>query len=131
MHAAAAVAADTSALLRLEEGRIAVYEGDVPAARPRGALTPVYSLDPRGRLAVPTGRIFLRLRDSARMVERRAAIESAGYRVDEIPAYAPQAAWLTSRTGDIADALGRLGLLEALADVENVEPQMLLEASRR
>lgn len=46
-------------------------------------------------------------------------------------AYVPQAAWLRAPSGDIAAALAGLSRLEQLADVENVEPQMLMESVRR
>lgn len=53
------------------------------------------------------------------------------YELVESLAYAPQAAWLRAPAGDIADALAGLPRLEQLPDVENVEPQMLMESVRR
>jgi len=49
----------------------------------------------------------------------------------EIPAYAPNAAWLRARSGEIADALAGTPALDALPDLEAVEPQMLMERARR
>lgn len=53
------------------------------------------------------------------------------YELVESLAYAPQAAWLRAPSGDMADALAGLSRLEQLPDIENVEPQMLLESVRR
>jgi hypothetical protein len=116
---------------------IAVYKG---APREAGAakagarastLTPVYRLHPNGPLAVPTGNVFLRFRENVEAATRREEIERAGYEVVEIPPYSPSSAWVRSASGDVARSLSDLDALEKLADVENVEPQMLVERSLR
>lgn len=134
VHDAESGATRADALLVLNDGAIAVFKEDVDAAArvgPNAILTPVYSVASAGRLAVPTGLIFLRLRADAHAQDYRERIAKAGYRIDSIPSYAPQSAWLRSQSGDICDSLQNIATLEALPDVENVEPQMLMEAARR
>jgi hypothetical protein len=48
-----------------------------------------------------------------------------------VPAYAPHAAWLEAADGSLAQALGGIARLEALSDVENVEPQWLTERAAK
>jgi hypothetical protein len=97
----------------------------------RGQLGPVYAAQPGGTTAVPTGQIFIRFKDGVQVEDRRTQIEQAGYEITQRVEYAPQAAWLQSRSGEIADALAGIQALEKIADVENVEPQMLMQRSLR
>lgn len=116
------------------EGTIAVFKGSPDQATVAPApdkLSPVYTLLPGGSPAVPTGLIFIRLEEGVPVGERKDKIKGAGYEVAESLAYAPNAAWLRARSGNIADALAGLKALEKLPDVESVEPQMLMESGRR
>lgn len=118
----------------LNDGQIAVFEGlpdqetgvDAP-----GKVSPVYSLGPGGSPAVPTGLVFIRFPEGAKISERTQEIKEAGFEVAEPLAYAPHAAWLRSQAGAIADALNGLRALEKIPNVESVEPQMLMETARR
>jgi hypothetical protein len=111
---------------------IAVFRGEPGEARAGAATsTPVYRLQPDGPLAVPTGKIFLRFREGVEAASRRAEIEVAGYEIIETPPYAPSGAWVCAAGGDVALSLSNIKALEKLADVENVEPQMLVERSQR
>lgn len=122
-----------NAIHLLNEGAIAVFKGSPGKASVSdpGKVTPVYTLGSGGSPAVPTGLVFIRLAEGAAIGDRRAEIENAGYEVAETLAYALNAAWLRARSGDIADALARLGELEKIPSVESVEPQMLMESARR
>jgi hypothetical protein len=82
-------------------------------------------------LAVPTGRVFIRFADDIKAGDREAEIRAAGYEVDQQVDYAPNAAWLRARSGSIADALKGIDALRKVTGVENVEPQMLMQASYR
>jgi len=104
-------------------------EAAVPPAS--ATVTPVYSLAPDGRPAVPTGRIFIRFAEGIAVESRRKEIHRAGYEVEQSLPYAPQAGWLRALSGDIADALQGIAALESVAGVENVEPQMLSERAWR
>jgi len=120
------------AMFTLDEGSTAIYRGDPMASRfpqASGRLGPVYSVGEGGTLAVPTGLIFIRFKDGIRAEDRRQQVEHAGYRFVEVPHYAPSAAWV--RSDDIAQSLHGLAALEALPDVESVEPQMLMRSTRR
>jgi hypothetical protein len=94
-------------------------------------MTPVYRLEPDGPLAVPTGKVFVRFKEGVEAETRRAEIEGAGYEIIQTPPYAPSSAWVRSAGGDIARSLSDIEALEKLADVENVEPQMLVERAQR
>ena len=87
--------------------------------------TPAYELSPGGGEARPTGRVLVRFRDAEALRRHQADIEAAGYAVEETLSYAPQAAWVRAASGDPADALRGIPRLEQIADVEEVEPQML------
>ncbi len=132
VHHRPAGASAPGAVLLLNDQTIAVFEGD-PGEAPAGeaTLTPVYALEPGGPLAVPTGLVFVRFAEGVDAEARRDDLRRAGYEVAQRLAYAPHALWLRARTGDPAQALNGIPALEALPDVENVEPQMLTEAARR
>lgn len=118
----------------IEDGKIVVCKGnpnELPPSVDRSTLTPVYALGGNGLLAVPTGLILIRYTDNIVAISRKQAIQSIGYIIDQPLAYAPQAAWLKAANGDIAFALNNTSQLEAQTDVENVEPQMLMEPVRR
>jgi len=109
-------------------GSYAVYRGQ---PKGRGATAPVYSTGAGGPLAVPTGLVFVRLADGAQAEQRRADFHVAGFDVARTLSYAPNAAWLKPRDGDVAGALGKLGALKKVAGVVHVEPQMLSARSLR
>lgn len=117
----------------LGDGKIAVFKGE-PASISASAdhkLSAVYTLNTGGTFAVPTGLVFVRLTDGVDINEQTKAFADAGYEVTERLAYAPNAAWLQARSGDIADGLNGIAALEKLSNVESVEPQMLMESVRR
>ncbi len=124
----------SDAVFVLNEGTIAVFRGEpgmaenIPAS---AVLSPVYSPETGGPLAVPTGLIFIRFTEGVSAEAHREELHRAGYKVVQILAYAPHSAWLEARSGGIAEALTKIHLLEGLSDVENVEPQILMESARR
>src|SRR5262245_38533375 len=118
--------------LVFDDGAIAVFKGEPPRRRDvQSSIGPVYELGPGGSLAVPTGLVFIRLRDGIDAASRQREIEQAGFELKDIVPYAPNAAWLKARSGSIADSLTGISKLTALADVESVEPQMLMKGSAR
>ncbi|MGH7960233.1 MAG: hypothetical protein ACRERD_00210, partial [Candidatus Binatia bacterium] len=96
-----------------------------------GKVGPVYALHPSGTPAVPTGQVFIRFQEGVTVEARRQEIEQAGYEIAQSIAYAPHAAWLQARSGEIAAALTGIPTLEKIAGVENVEPQMLMPKANR
>jgi len=92
---------------------------------------PVYRQIPSGRVAVPTGRVFVRFGegDTARAHEHE--LTASGYQLEEVAAYAPHSAWVRAATGATADGLRHLDRLKQLPRVENVEPQLITEVARR
>ena len=89
------------------------------------ALQPSYELSGGGGPATPTGRILVRFADAAALERHKKDIEAAGYRIVEVLAYAPQAAWVHAASGDAGESLSHVARLEAIAGIEEVEPQML------
>ena len=88
------------------------------------AMTAVYAL-PSGRLAVPTGRVFVRFREDVAPEARSEELKRAGYRIMMTLAYAPSAAWLEADDGEVATALRNIERLETMNGMVNVEPQLL------
>ncbi len=121
-------------LFTVEEGKIVICKGnpdELPPSVNRNTITPVYSLEPSGLLAVPTGLILVRFADNIRAANQKDAVQRIGYIIDQELPYAPQAIWVKPANGDIAFALHNAAMLEAQPHVENVEPQMLMESVRR
>jgi hypothetical protein len=124
-------------VLRDERGAIALFEGEPAVPGPRSQLgeaadlaaLPVYGAP--GLMAVPTGEIFVRFGDGIDARDRAADLAQVGYRIDRLLDFAPQGAWVMAESGQISDSLQGLESLAALPDVENVEPQMLMERSTR
>jgi hypothetical protein len=124
---------DAVTALMEDNSMIEVFRGN-PDRRQRslpGRIGPVYALQPGGRPAVPTGRVFIRFKEGTAVEDRLREIAEAGYEIADRISYAPHAAWLRARSADIADALAGIEALEEIADVENVEPQMLTQRASR
>jgi hypothetical protein len=125
-----------SAITRMgeDEDTIEVFLGevdDLQCTASSGELSPVYAIQPGGTPAVPTGRVFIRFKNNVAVEDRIGEIEQAGYEIAQRNEYASHAAWLRARSGGIAEALTGIKALEKIADVENVEPQMLMQRASR
>ena len=94
------------------------------------SMTAVYTLAP-GRLAVPTGRVFVRFREDVVPAARSDDLQRAGYRIAQTLAYAPSAAWLEADDGEVASALRNIDKLEQMTGMVNVEPQLLAPRATR
>lgn len=124
----------------LASGAVAVMEAEAIAIFPDtvarntlpidGEISPVYRLQ-SGSIAIPTGRVFVRFAETIAVDSRYDAIQAAGYEIVDRPAYAPQAAWVQARSGNIADSLKQIAQLATIPGIENVEPQMLMQRSLR
>ncbi|MCC5600970.1 hypothetical protein [Nostoc favosum] len=120
----------TGAILQLNDGKIAIFPGE-PNESEQGTLTPIYTLQPNGSLAVPTGLVFIRFAKGVDVKSQREVINRAGYEIVESLDYAPHTAWLRAQSGNIADAIARIPQLEVIPKVENIELQMLMERGFR
>jgi hypothetical protein len=117
------------AVLQLNDGAIAVFSGEPDTTQltsTQATIGPIYTLQPDGSLAVPTGMVFIRFAENVDVESHREAIKQAGYEIAQSLSYAPHAAWLRAQSGKISDALMGISKLEAIPNVENVEPQMLM-----
>jgi hypothetical protein len=120
------------AAIALNSNKIAVYPiGRLSDFSQAVQRTPVYALRPGGRIAVPTGRVFVRLAPGQRFEDHVGSFRNVGYEIVETVSYAPNAGWVRSAESSIASALNGLRRLAALPVVENVEPQMLTETVHR
>jgi hypothetical protein len=114
-----------------EDEGIAVYRGVPPRAQQGTEVTAAYGPSPASSPWAPTGRVFIRFAEGTRAETRRASIESAGYAIEQVPGFAPQAAWVRALSGSVRDGLSGLVRLLALPGVQAVEPQLLGERSLR
>ena len=126
----------SGSVLQFEQGKILVFQGNLQEAENRintcsGTIGSVYSLSSSDSLVVPTGLVFIRFSSKVKVDTRQAEIEKAGYQVFKKLNYAPHTAWLKAKSGKISDSLLKIADLEAISDVENVEPQMLQESYKR
>lgn len=120
------------AVLQLNDGAIAVFPGEpVQSASSTDTISPIYTLQPDGSLAVPTGMVFIRFAEGVEVESHREAIKQAGYEIAQTLSYATHTAWLQAQSGKISDALVGISKLEAIPNVENVEPQMLMARTLR
>jgi len=110
--------------------KIAVYpiQRFASMGQTRGKTTPVYSLQPDGPLAVPTGRVFVRMGSDRSFADHERDFRDAGYKIDHAVPYAPNAGWLRSSSSSIAASLAGLDKLSSISGMEHVEPQMLRKA---
>ncbi|MFN6513456.1 MAG: hypothetical protein RMY29_002990 [Nostoc sp. CreGUA01] len=118
------------AILQLNEGGIAVFSGE-PNQSEKNTLSPIYTLESNGSPAVPTGLVFIRFAEDVDVKSQHEAINQAGYEIEQSLDYAPNAAWLRARSGNIVDAIAGISRLQAIPNVENVELQMLMERGLR
>lgn len=116
-----------AAVLSLNDGQIAVFKGE-----PQGDDSQISAVYKAGAaLAVPSGLVFVRFAKDVAAESQGQALKQAGYTIDDVPPYAPNAAWVRDAGGDIAAALTHIGALEKLDRVENVEPQLLMQRALR
>jgi hypothetical protein len=123
--------ADRDAALRHDAHNVAITPAREAPAGAGVIVGPVYRREPSGGFVIPTGMVLVRFADGDRAEHHRDEIAAAGFEIEQALSYAPQAAWVRARSGEIIDALRGLVALEQLPAVHNVEPQLLSEAARR
>ena len=109
----------------------AVYRGQPGKEVSAAEICPVYSVGANGPLAVPTGRVLVRLAKGMSPETRKQEFASAGYEIETTLSYAPSAAWLKPQQGGVAQALSNLDALGKMPGVDHVEPQLLMERAFR
>ena len=126
------------AILQLNEGAIAVFPGEpdepenaLQLTSTTGTVGPIYTLQPGGSFAIPTGLVFIRFAPGVEVDTQHDAIQNAGYEVAQSLSYAPNAAWLRASSGSLLEALKGISQLELIPHVEAVEPQMLMPSTPR
>ena len=94
-------------------------------------LLPVYAANESASPAVATKRVFLRLDETTTPAALEAEIEALGFRVTEVPRYAPHSAWLEPASGRVDEALSMLERLRALPHAAYAEPQLLRPKAKK
>ena len=115
-------------LYKLEKEQITVFSGDPKKIRPREESliwTPVYGHDDNDLPAVPTGLIFIELKEGQQVEKKQDLLLNKGYLIQETLKYAPHCAWLVPDQGGIAEALSNMPNLMQIPGVLNVKPQLL------
>jgi hypothetical protein len=121
-------------VLTLDDPPIVICRGDtrtLPSTLLHATLTPVYALTRRGAPAVPTGLVLVRFREGIAAAACGDAMAREGFTIHDVLPYAPSAAWVKAASGGIPASLRGIPALESLADVVNVEPQMVKRSARR
>jgi hypothetical protein len=121
--------APSRALWVTEAPRLAVIHASDVEDLPR--FGPVYRAEPAGTLAVPTGRVFVRFEQGLGAPERARILRDSGYRVEDMPSWAPGSAWIVPAEGGVAEALHGISELCAHAGVIHVEPELLRPKTKR
>lgn len=118
---------------RLEGESLSVVSAPAEAAAslPEGLAVPVYVLAGGGAAYVPTGRATVRFREGTDAGAHDDELRELGYRITQVPPYAPHMAWVECLSDDVARALAGLEQLAGLPDVEHVEPQLISRGQRR
>ncbi len=130
VHGGSSGPRSSKAVQTLNDGEIAIYKGQ--PKRSETNITAVYSPSSGGSaLNVPTGQVFVRFASDVDVATQHDSLESAGFTIAQTLSYAPNAAWLKHKDGDVAAALNAIPKLEKLDGVENVEPQLISPRSLR
>lgn len=117
--------------LEAESLSVVVAPAESASAVREGDAVPVYVLGEGGAAFVPTGRATVRFRSGDDARAHTDALRELGYRITEVPPYAPHMAWIESATGDMAQALSGLDAVARLPGAEHVEPQLVSRGERR
>ena len=104
-----------------EEG-LAVVEAAQAAGR---AGRPVYRLGDGPLPFVPTGRLWVRLRQGHGLASAAEVLAELGLRVVQVHDAAPHAGWVADARGDIESPLAIVDLVRVRTGAESVEPEML------
>jgi len=121
-------AAGLDCLWRDTEHQIAVIPYSAHTAAEAG---PVYRAAASGAIAVPTGRLFVRVSEGMRARSFDSRFAKLRLCLDEAPDWAPNTVWLRHVDGDVAAALAAMTGLRTLPDVASVEPELLRSRSAR
>jgi hypothetical protein len=92
---------------------------------------PVYRQHESSSLAVATGAVFVRLAKSLPATELVKHLRPLGLHITELPAWAPNAAWVAGGDNQPCLALTQMSRIQDLPGVVHVEPQFLMEARSR
>lgn len=85
---------------------------------------PVFRIGNTAEFAMPTGRLFVRIRNRAPLQDSREQIDKEGFRIDRINAWAPHSGWLAPKGHALKHALSKLSTMEGKLDAD-VEPEMI------
>jgi len=115
----------------IEDPPVRVYRGDsaAPGLAQSDEASPVYASGTDH--GIPTGRVFAKFRKGTDPHKRADDLARIGFRIQEVPGYAPNTAWIEASSGRASEALRKLDELRALKGVVSAEPQLIRRVSRR
>jgi hypothetical protein len=118
---------------RFEEESLSLISASIQAAEslPETRVLPVYVPVSGGAPYVATGRATIRFREGEDANAHAEALRGHGYRITQVPLYAPHMAWIEGVSDDVARMLAGLGQLASLPGVEHVEPQLISRGEKR
>ena len=111
------------AIVRQTNDRAADYPDDSPRR-------PVYRVGKTDAVAIPTGRLFVRLPKRNTLKNNADILDSLGMRVDAQNAWAPHTGWVVLKSGNVADAISRVDAVAERLDAR-VEPELLSVRKKR
>jgi hypothetical protein len=109
--------------LELESDRGRIVYVLRPDLTPDDGSAAWYEPQAGGEPAQATGVVWVRFGEGEDAASRAADLETAGYRIERVPAYAPHGAFV--RAEDAAASLNNLGALRVIEGIELVEPQLV------
>jgi hypothetical protein len=95
-----------------------------------GSPRPVYRIGKTNEVAIPTGRLFVRLPKHNTLESNTEILEGFGMRVDSQNSWAPHTGWVIPTSGNIAEAISQV---EAVAERlgARVEPELVSLRAKR
>jgi hypothetical protein len=115
------------------ESNVAICRRDVHRANDPATptTTAVYQVGDNGPLGAPTGTLFIRLADDAKLTDLKDALAEIGLEVLRWSPGAGNSGWIKARSGSIEEAIHRIPQLSSLKEVQVVEPEMLMVRQKK
>ena len=85
---------------------------------------PVFRVGKGEEFALPSGRIFVRMRDKQPLEDLEQQLDAAGFSIERINAWAPYSGWVVAKSGRIIRALENVSRISTDLNA-HVEPEMI------
>jgi len=91
---------------------------------------PVYRMGRHGSIAIPTGRLFVRMDPAVRLADQAENLKESGLHIDKSYDWAPNAGWVRGDSDDFSDVLSKIDLISDRLKA-HVEPELISIAERK